>query len=213
MFNQRGGKRKSAEPQVLERTELGNAAFDLNHRQRYATDEEIEWVRQTTAELPAGSLVIMLGAGPGVLLAAAKDGNPTMHAFVVDIDTCDYLTAHLRHYGPQYADNVFTLVGDSAAVGTRYEGRTADLLIIDADHTERGVFNDIVSWLGHVSPGGLILCHDYDATGTWFADQEQYPGVRVAVDKLFRNYVKLGRVGTSMIVKNEIQWEDDVNIP
>lgn len=180
------------------------AGLDLNHKQRYATVEEVNWLRATAGHLPSDGLVIMLGAGPGVMIAAIKDGNPTIHVFMVDNQTCDYAIAHLRDYGPDYAQDVYSMVGDSSAIGTRYSGRLADLLIVDADHSERGVRADLISWLSHVQSGGLIMCHDYDATGTWFETQEQYPGVKAAVNDILRNYELVGHVGTSIIVRNTV---------
>lgn len=185
---------------------LRDAGRAINHRQRYATLDELDWLRDHAATLPAHALAIVLGAGPGVMLAALKDGNPTLDIFVVDIDTCEYALAHLREYGPEYVADVFTFIGDSGAVGTRYEGRQADLLIVDADHTEQGVFRDLVSWLGHVKAGGMIMCHDYDATGTWFEQQEQYQGVKAACERVMRSYNRPQpwRVGTSALFLNEM---------
>lgn len=184
----------------------GGAALAINHRQRYATAEEIEWLRNYAATLPPHALAIVLGAGPGVMLAALKDGNPQIDIFVVDNDTCDYALAHLREYGPDYAADVFTFIGDSSSVGTRYEGRRASLLIVDADHTEQGVFKDLVCWLGHVESGGTIMCHDYDARGTWFEHQEQYPGVKAACDRILGNYNRpeIWHIGTSALFLNEV---------
>lgn len=181
----------------------------LNHRQRYATNDELDWLTSYAALLPDGAQVIVLGAGPGVMLAALKDGNSSLSIFVVDHDTCDYALAHLGSFGPEYVHEVFGFVGDSAAVGTTYEGRRADLLIVDADHTERGVFNDLVSWLAHVEVGGVIMCHDYDATGTWFAEQEQYPGVKAACDQIFRQYERpsISQVGTSALYVNRVLYD------
>lgn len=189
--------------------EINMAASILNHRQRYATPDEIFWLRSAASHMPDNGLVIILGAGPGIMLAAVKDGNPTIHVFLVDHDTCAYAIQHMREFGDQYSQDVYALEGDSAAVGTKYEGRLADLLIIDADHTELGVRADLISWIPHVKIGGYIFCHDYDATGTWFADQEQYPGVKVAVDAIMSNYRYVGRVGTSIIFENTVEERDD----
>jgi hypothetical protein len=138
------------------------------------------------------------------MLAALKDGNPTLHVFMVDIETCEYAIQHMSEFGPEYQQDVFGMIGDSSAVGTRYTGRAADILIIDADHSEEGVSRDIVCWLGHVKEFGYIMVHDYDATGTWFETQERYPGVQAAADRLLRNYKVLARVGTSMVYANEV---------
>lgn len=183
------------------------AATVLNHRQRYATQDELDWLRGIASVLPGDALAIIIGAGPGVMLAALKDGNPAINVFMVDIDTCDYAIQHMSEFGPEYQQDVFGMIGDSSAVGTRYTGRYANILIIDGDHSELGVQADIVCWLSHVHPGGYIFVHDYDAVGTWFEAQEQYPGVKVAADRLLRNYKKVGQIGTAMVYINEVQYE------
>lgn len=179
------------------------AAWTLNSRQRYATEEELSWLRGVAGTLPPESLAVILGAGPGVMLAALKDGNPSMHAFLVDIDSYDYAIQHMTEFGPEYHQDVYGLLGDSAAVGTRYSGTAADILIIDADHSEEAVARDIICWLSHVKEFGYIFLHDYDAEGTWFADQERYPGVKAAADRFLGGYKVVGRVGTSIIYANE----------
>ena len=192
---------------------MRNAGMTINHRQRYATNEELVWLKGLGRALPQNSLAIILGAGPGVMAAALKDGSPSIHIFMVDIDTCHYAIDHLGEFGPEYQENVYGLEGDSAAIGTRYDGRQCDLLIIDADHSERGVRGDIICWLSHVKPEGLIMIHDYDADGTWFAEQERYPGVKIATEALLARYVRpeLHRVGTSAIFVNAMV--DNDNIP
>lgn len=186
------------------RSAARGAATILNHRQRYATQDELDWLRGVASILPPDGLAIILGAGPGVMLAALKDGNPSLHVFMVDNDTCDYAMQHMTEFGPEYQQDVYGMIGDSSAIGTRYTGRAADILIIDADHSEEGVTRDIVCWLGHVKEFGYIFVHDYDAIGTWFEQQEQYPGVKIAAERYLGHYKVITQVGTSKVFANEV---------
>lgn len=173
----------------------------LNHRQRYATQEEIDWLREMA---PSLTNVVILGAGPGIMATALKDGNSRVAILLVDNQTCSYAMAHLADFGPEYAALVTPLVIESTRAGISYAGVPVDLLIVDADHSEEGVRGDIAAWLGHVAPGGRIMFHDYDAAGTWFEGQDQYPGVKRAVEDLLASYERGGRVGTSMIVHTHL---------
>lgn len=50
-----------------------------------------------------------------------------------------------------------------------------DFLYVDADHSYMGVWWDLVAWVPHVKPGGLIIGDDYE--------HPRYPGVRQAFDE------------------------------
>lgn len=50
-----------------------------------------------------------------------------------------------------------------------------DFLYVDADHSYEGVRADLVAWVPHVRPGGLIVGDDYE--------HPRYPGVKHAWDK------------------------------
>jgi len=52
---------------------------------------------------------------------------------------------------------------------------TLDFIYIDADHSYKGVRDDIARWYDKVRPGGIIAGHDYD--------HPNFPGVKNAVDE------------------------------
>lgn len=52
---------------------------------------------------------------------------------------------------------------------------TIDYLYVDADHSYEGVCADLLAWVPHVKPGGLILGDDYG--------HRLFPGVRQAWDE------------------------------
>ena len=58
-----------------------------------------------------------------------------------------------------------------------------DFVFIDGDHRYEKVLHDIVKGYGLVSPHGILAGHDYG--------QEDWPGVKQAVDEIFGSSVKL----------------------
>lgn len=52
----------------------------------------------------------------------------------------------------------------------------ADIIFVDADHSEAGVGSDIKAWLPHLRIGGILCGHDYG--------HHSFPGVAAAVSKL-----------------------------
>jgi len=127
---------------------------------------------------------------------ALKEGNPLIDLTLVDKSSCQWAIAYLNE-----ADliNVRTFTGDSVAVGTTWCEGPVDLLVVDADHTEAGVRADIAAWLPQLPIGSQVFFHDYDADETWFAEQERYPGVKVAVDQLMAGHEIICRVGTAIV--------------
>lgn len=180
----------------------------VNHRAPYATPEELDYLCELAKTLPAGASVCMLGAGPGVMALAILEGNPRLNMTIIDHDTLQYADAHLRAAG--FPDvNLWRM--DSAAAAQEWSGGKVDLLIVDADHSYEGVRRDILAWSKLVREGGYIFFHDYDARGTLFEHQEQYPGVMQAVDEFIlpeaisrvMAYRIEARVGTAIVLKHE----------
>jgi len=179
-------------------------AYNVNYLCHYATDEELEWMTQYGREIKEDNRihnVVMLGAGPGVLLLALKEYNRDLKATVIDHVRCDYVNAYLRDM--QASDNVLFVVDDSIKTGRNWIGGSIDLLIVDTSHTEQTTREEIQAWIYHVRESGTVFFHDYDAKGTWFEDQDQYPGVKMACDDLMPKYGwdQVGRVGTAAIYR------------
>lgn len=174
---------------------------ELNSRLPYATTEELDWLRgYAYAHFEVESVVVILGAGPGVMLLAIKEGRRGVHVTIVDKDTTHYAQAHLNAAGLDF--NVRYIVGDSAMAANYWTYPDIDLLVIDADHSYRGVKRDLTAWLPFVKPDGVIFFHDFDADGTIFAGQERYPGVRQAVEEFIPHGspARYIRAGTAAIV-------------
>ena len=169
----------------------------LNHACPYATLEELEYLRDVA---PLCDCVVMIGAGPGVMALAVKEGNIGSLLTVIDIQSVQWTYAHLAQ--AHLNENVTFITRDSATVGREWEGPKVDLLIVDGDHSREGVTRDLQAWLPRLGARASIFLHDYDASGTMFAGQEQYPGVQLAVTDMpdgNSEYELLARVGTSIV--------------
>lgn len=172
----------------------------VNEFCHYATADELAYLRTLAAALPAGVTVMMLGAGPGVMMMAILENNPDLAGYIVDHDTCQWAEAHLAGAGLMAR----TRIGDSAQAGWEWTGPRLGLLIVDADHSYDGVKRDIEAWLPHVAEGGFVFFHDYDASATEFADQERYPGVKQAVEEYMRfgRWQEVARAGTAIVFRS-----------
>lgn len=182
---------------------MGNKANIVNHINQYATTDELDWLTVVAKNLPDDGQVVMLGAGPGVMAVAVRDGNTNIAMHIVDHNTCHYARAYLESF--DYYKNITTLIAKSYIAGMMWDrNKKIDLLIIDADHSYEAVKSDLLAWLPHLCLGGLVFFHDYDATGTVFAAQDRYPGVRQAVEETMIGQELICRVGTSIVYRKMI---------
>jgi predicted O-methyltransferase YrrM len=109
-------------------------------------------------------------------------------AVIVDVDyeARPERTAQLkRQLG--IGQRLHTVVGDSMAEATReqvmaaLDGRPADVVFIDANHTAFAVMADYALYSQVVRPGGLILFHD-----VYWAGDERYLGSATALQQIDR---------------------------
>ena len=175
-------------------------SIELNTNNRYATFSELDYLRTLASALPATIRVVMIGAGPGVMALAIKEGNPDCALTVIDKDTCEWTQKHLESAG--LLRNVVFVNRYSADVGREWTDHI-NLLIIDGDHSYAGVKADLEAWLPHIAPGGYVFMHDYDAGGTEFADQERYPGVEQALTNCMPyTFNTAAFVGTAVVIQS-----------
>lgn len=166
------------------------SAKALNNMIPYATSDELDWLYEVDA-----TVAVMLGAGPGVMAMSFLEGHPEGTIVIVDHGSLEYVTKHLVAAG---LHNFACVECDSADAAQMYMGNVVDLLIVDADHSYEGVKRDIEAWLPKVAPRGWMFFHDYNADGTYFAGNERYFGVKLAVDE----YGAQGtRIGTALVVR------------
>lgn len=165
----------------------------LNEICPYATQSELDFERDVMAKkLAKGSKIVMIGAGPGVLLISLLEGieHTELNATVIDIDSVQWIKAHITmntilNSAFKITDRIKYIEGfDSYDIGMGWKEKI-DYLIIDGDHTERGIKRDMEAWLDHVKIGGHVFFHDYLFKNTRWDEmgREIYPEVQPFVDK------------------------------
>ena len=79
-----------------------------------------------------------------------------------------------------YGGRARLLVMPTRPAASYIEDRSQGFVFIDADHTERGVREDIVTWRPKLRPGGWLLGHD-----------RSLPSVRAAIDSAIPGWRRL----------------------
>lgn len=177
----------------------------LNATAPYAMPEELAVLRELSKKLNQDSEVVMIGAGPGVMAVAVMEVHkpldaPNLH--IIEIDSLAWVETHLDAAGVS-ASKVTFVQGDSGEVGKSWQGKI-DLLIVDGDHSERGVGRDIDAWWDKVKPGGIVYFHDwlereggFNGIGEWHES-----GVAKAVNARLDLHLEiLNMPGISMVVR------------
>ena len=173
-------------------------AYQLNEKCTYATSDEIDWLKAQANQLPANAEMVMIGAGPGVMAIAIMEERADVWLTAIDKATCEYLIKHAEQSRLKN-NHLYCMIADSTKV--HWEGNPIDLLIIDGDHSYKGVKADLEVWLQHVKRGGLVFLHDYDADNTCFAHVERYPGVKQAAEECAAQWEEVRRVGTAIVFR------------
>jgi len=83
---------------------------------------------------------------------------------------------HMQANAPEELRRIHVIRADSVAASMALRD-PLDLVILDADHTEHAVTEDIGAWLPLVRPGGIIGGDDHS--------EQHFPGVRKACEKFF----------------------------
>lgn len=129
----------------------------------YITMEEYMMMKGLAVKLPSHQNIVMIGAGPGEFLLAFLEGYryATANCTVVDKDTCQYVEQHVM--GDNAIDDIYSYsvnyIVDKSCNVARGWSDPIDLLIVDGDHTAKGVQTDIQGWARYVRK--YIWFHDY----------------------------------------------------
>jgi predicted O-methyltransferase YrrM len=140
----------------------------LNTWLGYCYPAEIDELTRLAQLLPDSPRVLNIGAGGGVSGAVFLAARPDLHLTTVDVQavsspfgSLESERTALESCGLWNPARHVQLCADSQSLGLTWIG-TFDLIYIDGDHLFEGVVLDIVNWLPHVTPGGLLSVHDYD---------------------------------------------------
>jgi predicted O-methyltransferase YrrM len=171
-------------------------AFDV---EGFMQPVELHWLamqasaRNTVLEIGSWkgrSTKAMALACPGTVYAVdhwdgSKSELATTHSEVLKLGIDGLFNIFKANLADEIKSNkVIPIREDSQAAAIRLEKekglRWIDMLFIDGEHTYEAVKNDILSWMPHVAPGGLLCGHDYYDS----------PFVRQAVTELIPKHIE-----------------------
>lgn len=144
----------------------------------FLTPFEVMFMESLSRSLPAGATIVNIGAGVGTSGLALTEPHipgefnqfPHKTAHVVTID----ISLSAPTGGLENERNAFAAVGldsyipsqvhnDSKEAGKFWNGGGVNLLFVDGDHSYEGASGDILAWKPHITPGGIIVIHDYES--------------------------------------------------
>jgi hypothetical protein len=154
-------------------------SYGLSDWQGYLSYSEIDLIKELVNELPPNPNVLTIGAGAGTCTLAVLEERRDVLYYSVDLLTNERevtTNEHLRLQETPWAESghVIRIWGDSHIVGKRWRV-PLDMLIIDGDHSEFGIREDLRLWVPHVVSYGYVLVHDYGGDSQW-------PAVKESVD-------------------------------
>jgi len=133
-------------------------SYVLNAALPYVFGNELEWFHDMATFLPDGGITIILGAGPGLMILALLEGNPTLEVYGIDRDptVLDSCRKHLA------GDDVkaILLQGETTQLSNYFEDKSTDFIVVDSDHSYAGVMSDIEHYWPKLKAGGLMFFHD-----------------------------------------------------
>lgn len=184
----------------------------------YLFTDELRALKELARSLPSDPIVVNIGAGGGTSGLAFKESRPDL--ILITIDITDLSSPFgclegerivLQDAGFVLGDGWHQIHGDSVEVGKRWNSYgysdvlssnghstrlwpygPADMIFVDGGHLYEECAGDIVTWLPHVKPGGLLAVHDYrkddvfskPTNGAVKPHPRAWPGVDKAVDEL-----------------------------
>ena len=133
-------------------------------------EERLLLYRLGLRQAPGATMVEIgsyIGASANFLAAAAQEigGEPVVHC--VDTWHNEGMSEGLRDTWPEFQTNTLRYAsliiphrGHSVDVGSTFDEQI-DLLFLDGDHSYEGCRADVLAWLPHLKPGGVVVMHDY----------------------------------------------------
>lgn len=177
---------------------------DLRNAFGFLYPDEVGFLRKLARELGQQPVIVNIGAGAGTSTSTFLHERLDAKVYSVDIQhdgspfgSLEGEQTALAEMGLLDAGRYFPITGPSHDVGRNWPNGLVDCIFIDADHTYKGCFGDILLWLPHLKSGGTIIVHDFDK---W---EKQYPGVDMAVRHLLVDKLDfIAQVDSTVAFKN-----------
>lgn len=147
---------------------MAHTANSLQDAFRYLFPGEVQALKDLARSLPADPVVLNIGAGSGTSSLAFLEARPDLHLITIDITAEDSpfgsLTAERRvvEEAGFSLDRLTQIHGRSQDVAKTWAGGLIDLVLVDGDHEYFACKEDILGWLSHIRPGGILAVHDYN---------------------------------------------------
>lgn len=155
----------------------------LNNALPYCFFGEVEWFKEMGTFLPDGGITIVLGAGPGIMMMALLEGNPTLEVYGIDRDPTVLDTCRKHLAGDEV--KAILLQGETSQLSNYFEDKSADFIVVDSDHSYAGVKDDIEHYWPKLKAGGLMFFHDVKELSG-----EINAGTRQAIDEALEGSMK-----------------------
>ena len=154
----------------------------------------IPLVKARIADLNRSVSLLEVGVDRGVtLISLAAFLVRLPHAFTavgVDVKVQEQVVLTLNNLDYAWNQVAFCIEGNSLSVLPRMvrQDLKFDVVLLDGDHNYHTVLRELELLEGLVSPGGWLVCDDYDGKWSerdmWYAERDGYQGVAAATARV-----------------------------
>jgi predicted O-methyltransferase YrrM len=184
----------------------------------YLTHDEIDALKDLARSLPTGAHIVNIGAGNGTSGLAFMEARDDLQVTTIDIQResspygCLAGEEAVFKSAGFWGDPRHTQIeGDSKAVAVTWSYGPVDMVFVDGGHQYHEAKGDIVGWLPHIKPGGIMVVHDFEK------EVKAWRGVNEAVNELLvGRYERVLRVDTTIAVRVPVEgatWPESKSTP
>lgn len=158
---------------------------DLVNAFGFLHQSEAEILQMYAELISENSICINIGAGAGTSALAVLEKRPdlTNTFYTIDITSgsspLGSLEGERNAFDKAGMDYPNQILGDSKNIGKNWDRGKINFLIIDGDHSAKGIRGDIKCWESHLNKNAIVFVHDYNSLN--------WPEVATAVDELMLN--------------------------
>ena len=169
----------------------------------YLTHDEVDLLQELARSLPTDAHIVNIGAGNGTSGLAFMEARPDLFVTTIDIQResspfgCLEGEEAVFKSAGYWGDPRHTQIhGDSKEVAKTWSYGPVDMVFVDGGHQYHEAKGDLLGWLPHIKPGGLMVVHDFEK------EAKAWKGVNEAVHELLvGHYEQAARVDTTIAVR------------